>query len=758
MEIQGIFLNFFPCVWRCESAKMGTEQRKRSCDIVNRTLLPIIIASVCALLLVGYVWTTLHYPYYFMWDMDLIVAVDTLLIQSSELPTHINHTGFGLYLLYDAVNQVGQWMGWLSLGDIQDLYTALDPMSAMAELLSYERLLSPILVFAYVLAFWLLLAVHFRLPLWTGVPILLFLGVRESMFVSASMIRADTFSIVCWGVALLFLLLATRARRISVTGVFIFVAGVLLGLCFMNKLQSALYVVVAAVFFFFLDATEREKRPYVGTGHWGAFVPVALGMLSLTFFCVCLVAAWSLDLSCQTSIGEGGYHCCGYTVPTFTFFKGSGFPSLMVLAALSVSAVTLTIMGKTHHKFFQYVAVANVLGAGFVASLLLHFLMFSEISEGWRYLLTDFKIAFLREQGPIGFSPLISNRLDLQGMIGHFVVLFVVHGAFILVALLGCWLRFIEISWRQLSPLMVMSALAMLNTLVAVRYITLDLIWVESIFGVLTLLYLCVILTKGTRFRFALNMFCGFAMIALFIVNAVHATTITRRIDSNYNLFGWREQQIPIGVYGGHAEYRQFMEGFYATNRMRSRGFEHAIAFGENHRAANFIFQNQEIPLTSLGVVARGFPVWRDNLSFRITEHSDGLGGAILVDNVSVPRLGKTFYVKDLERKRFTQPSGKTREAPGENYLSLLIRPDLETLIFVREDDVQAVLDAVNDYRNPIAVTTEHRIEVGNGDGSAVYHGIRIQNYAEIPLDVIAYPYFSVLNKWRSLVYGLQPG
>ena len=61
-------------------------------------IFPVVFSAVIVLLLGWYILVCCDYPYYFMWDMDHVTCLDTVLIQSGLLPDHICHPSSGMYL------------------------------------------------------------------------------------------------------------------------------------------------------------------------------------------------------------------------------------------------------------------------------------------------------------------------------------------------------------------------------------------------------------------------------------------------------------------------------------------------------------------------------------------------------------------------------------------------------------------------------------------------------------------------------------
>jgi len=79
----------------------------------------VAFSAVIVLLLAWYVFTSCDYPYYFIWDMDYVICLDTVLIQSGLLPDHICHPGSGMYLPLFFSEKIAHLFGALSALDLE---------------------------------------------------------------------------------------------------------------------------------------------------------------------------------------------------------------------------------------------------------------------------------------------------------------------------------------------------------------------------------------------------------------------------------------------------------------------------------------------------------------------------------------------------------------------------------------------------------------------------------------------------------------
>ncbi len=130
------------------------------------------------LLLAWHILISCDYPYYFIWDMDHITCLDTVLIQSGLLPDHICHPGFGMYLPLFFSEKVGHFCGAVSALDLSDVAGSLNPLAGMAELTDFVRLHSPFLSVGITLLLSLAVRSMLRLSRWYLLLFFVFLGVQ----------------------------------------------------------------------------------------------------------------------------------------------------------------------------------------------------------------------------------------------------------------------------------------------------------------------------------------------------------------------------------------------------------------------------------------------------------------------------------------------------------------------------------------------------------------------------------------------------
>lgn len=419
---------------------------------------------ILAGLLLAYTASSLQYPYYLLWDGDFVPVLDTLLIGDGQLPAHVHHPSLGVYLILSPISRIGHWAGWISIGRMSELFTALNPFPCVAELITCLRLAYPFLVLALVIALWLTMMVIFR-PGWlASLGILLFLGVQESLFFDASMIRSESVSILFWSFALLVMAFAARAGTLRLKGALLLLAGFFLGLAFLTKVQSVVFVVIAAVFYLFLE-TLREDKTELSIPAAGKTILTFISVLTLIFFLFLFFTAWKQPVPCARSMDDWDrYFWAGYYGVEFSQWRGAGLPVLMALVAIILTNAFLLAIGKSRSWMYCLVAAAILLAAGFFLSFLCHFLLYSDPAQGFHYLLTNFKVAFFRDRRHFEPTTLNYNRLEWQAMAWHFRYLLGVHALLIGLLLPGKILRLLNIQWKSIGLLLTLSILAGINS------------------------------------------------------------------------------------------------------------------------------------------------------------------------------------------------------------------------------------------------------------------------------------------------------
>jgi|GEM_PF-1172870 len=122
------------------------EMKEAKFSLITSIGVSLILIGIAAF----FHWLAAQYPYYYVWDNDLIAAVDSILIQSGLLPDHLAHPGFGMYLVIGLTEILGNALNAVSAINLEDLNRSLNPLACVAEVTSFLRAHSPWLSIAVV--------------------------------------------------------------------------------------------------------------------------------------------------------------------------------------------------------------------------------------------------------------------------------------------------------------------------------------------------------------------------------------------------------------------------------------------------------------------------------------------------------------------------------------------------------------------------------------------------------------------------------
>ncbi|MBN1795061.1 MAG: hypothetical protein JW804_00150 [Sedimentisphaerales bacterium] len=660
--------------------------------------------------------------------MDCITAVDTVLIQSGELPDHIHHTGFGMYLPMVFTEKIAHAFGSLSAITLEELDNSLNPVVPMAELTEFLRLHSPFLAIGIIGLLCAALYVMYRTPWPCIFFFVLILGTQESLTYQASVIRTEFYSIFFWSAAVLAIFIAVKnANSISRYICFLF-SGIFLGLSYQTKVQSIFYALVFVLILFHLFLYERpesknQNREIIKADY---FI-LGLSLVSVISFFILAVAAY------QTVVPEN--------IPTWS--SGYGITKVTVFFFCSLTALFLTnlffiLRKKVNSIIFVLSAGLSVIAFGFMVSFALHLLVYPDISMSLKYMLLDFKMIFLR----ISY---VSQLKDFDECLNNILlyvkynpVLFVVNLLLLLILIIGRSLNFIKITKGQLLICVSITTIAILNIFLATRFSLRDLIWKELLINFSSMLYFSVILKYAVKRKYVFTAISYSLLAILFLVNCAHTKIMPDRIDGNYNNYGWQDDKwITAHFKNNHQIYKQLMFGKYNNQNVQA-----ALMNARRHRVirntVDFVFKNQEITHRNIGVAFEGFPVWADNLDYRIIEVSPELRGAILVDNAGLETKENIFFEKEYLHKDI-EHLDKFQKKGDKNTFSVLNRRDIKIYLFVNSDDFSGL-------RVAGIKPAEFFITVRNNNEVKKLYSMEIVDYCEIPLDKMTGKFFFVIK------------
>ena len=674
----------------------------------------IIIVCVCAY----YVSISKDHPYYYMSDMDQTTTVDSLLIQSDHLPDHVAHPGYGMYLVLSVTQKIARYFNVVSAINFNDLSFSLNPIASVAELADFIRLHSPFLSLGIVLCLWKALSMLFNLPHNISFLALMIFASQGSLIFNSSWIRTELWSAFFWSCAVLLVIYAARAKHLRHRLLWLMVSGLLLGLTYFTKIQSLFYVVSVPLIFVYGLLVMNKIDCYIPTGK--VWAVISIGIFNLVAYVAVGHQAYNL------SELYPGNNLHAQAVLMITPHAVSFFGLLFGLLVCEIFIVTKKEKFSTLFKLCTYLTIILF---GFIISLSFHFLILSDLSLSWSYLLYNFKAAFFYGGG----------QIQLFHPVRDFSLLFKFTPIPILIYLISIILVSIDLFRSKFSrsiPLFVMMIMLFvivgLNAMVAVRVSYKDVLWLELLMNFLTIVNLTSILVF--RRNKVMSKICWTMLSLLLLANLSQNRGILKRIDADLTFDGWKYDSWFKGTYdGNHHIYTDFMLQRYRKEDRKSSS-QHALNRNREIRIANFVLRNQNITQRNLGFVEKNNPVWTEHVNYRIVEFPKYLNNAIVVDSSSADisqngfldkQLFKTGYVLDRDIEPRSMPA-----------LAILPRPDIIVYIFLEEKDIHSF--DKNKYEGI-------RIKLSNGSKSKVLYGLKIPKYTVAPLKKLKGSYFFVI-------------
>jgi len=691
-----------------------------------------VFSAVIVLLLAWHVSISQDYPYYFIWDMDYIAAVDTVLIQSGLLADHICHPGFGMNFLLFFSEKIAHLFSVVSALDLEELAGSLNPLAAMVELTDFIRLHSPFLSVGIAVLLSMAMQVMFGRSRWSLLFFLVFLGMQESLAYHSSMVRTELYSVFYWSGAVLTMAIAAKAAGNVKRYVVLLVTGLLLGLCLLSKVQSLFYLAAVPVLLLlaFSIFQDSQKQGHRNITRRGVFWILAVSLFNVVAFLILGIASYSTPWPHNIPSWASDFRITPIAVLFFLVLLSLFLCQLFLYAAKKVSSDT-----------FRFSCFFSIIAAGFILSFALYFLLYSDAGVSLDYALLNFKIAFFRVPAPelLQDPARLAYASNFLLYLYHNPVLFIVNIALNVLLVLGYRFGFVRITKGQLVLCLLVTVIAFVNIAAATRPILRDTLWKEVLLNFLNLFYFAILISRAVRYRPILARVGGGLLVVLFLVNCIHAHNVPNRLDAEVNYYGWEQDKWFSRVYAGNQrKYEEIMlKKYNRTTAWVARN--KAVDHRRIRRIVDFVFKNQVITHRNIGIVFEGFNTWSEDSDYKIVDAPAALRGAILVDNASVELKRKTFFKEEHARKKSWYPY-KFKRPSSSGRMSVLTRPDLKIFLFVYADDVPRLVSEE-------IVQAPYKIILRNAEQSVELQGLEIKNYCEIPLDKIAQKFFFVIRR-----------
>lgn len=193
-------------------------------------------------------------PFYFNWDTDASVIIDLILIHSGQLPEHINHPSFGLFMLFSFVFSAIDLLTpavhlGLSLSDFAE--NCPDPLLCLSNTTALVQAITRLFFGASIAFFTISFARAFQSRILAGF-VLLALLFDEGVHYSLHILKSEGFSLCFFLIAAGCLMNYATTRQRA----YFLIGAVFAGLVFFTKAQFVIY----SVYFCCMAALLPEFR------------------------------------------------------------------------------------------------------------------------------------------------------------------------------------------------------------------------------------------------------------------------------------------------------------------------------------------------------------------------------------------------------------------------------------------------------------------------------------------------------------------
>ncbi len=654
-----------------------------------------------------------HYPFYFMWDMDQVVVVDSLVMNKGLLPVHIHHPGFGMYLLLKIIVNIAGAFHFLSTINFSDIEHSLNPILGVAELSVFLRMVSAWIALAVVGMLWGAIAIQMQSNFARLVAFLV-LATQSSLIYHTSMIRTELYAIFYWSAAVLAVSFAsiTDSHKKRVVGLTL--AGIFAGLTYLSKVQALFYVAIIPFLFVFLYESNHEISVENVKVQPKVLKRVSLFNFLITIFL--LVGARFRQADGQTFTNSYEFNVFGM----FFILIAAGLLLHERMNRLKRYGINLSVM----HLFLL----------GFNLAFFIHFFAFLNPATSYKYMLMDAKMLFFRTSYYEGFSGfrLMANFIQklVRGVVENWpAVLLVLSMCFL-------WLRQQRKS-RCLSTIVLISvALSISNISVGARGVLRDILWCEVMPIFLGLVILATLLRKITSVNRVTVALMASVLLITVVSNARYSFAMPKKIDANFNLYGWQQSHSFDAVFAwSQLEFANLMVSKYHRDRAQiAEAAKFSLDYLRHYRDAEFTFPNQRISLRDITQVNEGFSVWKDSDAV-IKAVPEAFRGAVLVDNWSLPTSDLFFDPVKMDNQNDSW--GKVSRKNKPNTIALITRSDLDVYFFTRRNGTVA-------SDSPVITVMENNVPTK-------YQGILIKNYQEIDRSKYRSPgFFVIMQNFRN--------
>lgn len=613
------------------------------------------------------------FPFYFLFDMDQIVTLDTALILSGKFPEHIYHTTFGVYLITSLFARSAFVFGALPFLDFKTLIEAINPYFVIAQFTDFFRLVPPfictIIVLIWGLIFNRLANLSFPKTIFTIVCI----ASSPGLIWQSALIKSEQISILFWLIglylAIFFLCKNKKTNHLarfqySNFGILL-LSGIFIGLAFITKIQSIFFIFlyyIALTNFVTLDNIIISKN----------LKKISISLVFLTLLLFTLFYWKSIDLFVTSSAtGASNYR--------INFFSN------LFLSLIGINLALLLTIKKLPKSIASLSSAISVCNFGFLLAFMFHFLIYKNPSTSYTYLLYDFKMVFLREL--VGhvlpkndflfyLNHLIDNIKLLPTLFAVAMIAIISNFLLILISNKSKWLLLIFFSAILVS---------FFNILLAVRNWGSDVIWLESSLYFLIAISLFNIAQYTSRIGKDIWFSTLFYPISLLIIfsNIQVRPIMLENLNANISLYGWNKSMSLGPVYGGNHPILTNSYDKNFTSENKRAALDSSSKYKEYLEIAEFPFQNQNIMINHIGILNPGYRIWNNDSVSRIAQPvPEFLQNSVLVNLEHLSERKEYLWSKSNNFNLESYRQNITIKKTDTDTIPILYRPELNIYLF----------------------------------------------------------------------------
>jgi hypothetical protein len=284
---------------------------------------------------------------------------------------------------------------------------------------------------------------------------------------------------------------------------------------------------------------------------------------------------------------------------------------------------------------------------------------------------------------------------------------------------------------------LLITSLLLINIFIGTRFILRDILWKEIITD-FWILFLIAYILKNSSNRNLLK-FTVITALILLVSNISHSLVMPKRIDANYNLYGWHQEIFFGEVYRGNQKVFGDLIKAYYNGETLSEASKQAEDYKKIRRIAEFVFTNQNISLRNIGIADNGFGICTTDLAWRLESIPKALSGAMIVDNSSKTNNGHLLKEEYIRNNHEYLDKFEDKNLLSDE-IAVLGRSDLEIFLFSSENHINRLL-SYNIIKTPFKITAV------KGKERMEFTGAYIKDYASIPKEMLGGKYFFVLKK-----------